>query len=187
MNVKTVTILSAEKENFKPFSFKDDISHKLEFKFNGFTYEILYDEEVLGYYKLNDLNLLILNFLEVLAEFNHGDSSGVKARLDNLIEDKKFANPFQLYPTMYKNNTLKYVLGLEDNMIKSVCIEQNLTYQQLADMLGLSESSLRSAASTNKVSKQVEKSIEMYLKIVHLEKELEKSNEIKATLKSWLS
>ena len=73
-----------------------------------------------------------------------------------------------------------------NNKIKSACIEQNLTYQQLADEIGVSESSLRSSVSTNKVSKQVEKSIEMYLKITYLEKELEKSNTIKTILKSWL-
>ena len=66
-------------------------------------------------------------------------------------------------------------------------MEQKLTYQQLADAIGLSESSLRSAVSTNKVSKQVEKSIEMYLKIIQLEEELEKANTIKQVLKSWLT
>ncbi len=131
-------------------------------------------------------DLMILEFLELLAEYNNGDPEGVKAKLDNLVQEKSIV-PYQQYETTYKNNLLKYLLGLEDNMIKAVCIEQNLTYQQLADILGLSESSLRSAASTNKISKQVEKSIEMYLKIVHLEKELEKANAIKTTLKLWLN
>lgn len=73
-----------------------------------------------------------------------------------------------------------------DNIIKTTCTVQNITYSQLASIIGVKESSLRSAASTNKVSKQVEKSIEMYLKIPHLEKEIEKANAIKQVLKSWL-
>ena len=186
MRVNYRNILPANKIDFKLFKLKDDSALKLEFKYNSFAYEISYGDEQLGWYKTHNQDLMILEFLETLAEYNGGDQVGVKARLNNMIEVK---SPIitQQYPTAYKSNMLKYLLGLEDNMIKSVCIEQNLTYQQLADILGLSESSLRSAASTNKVSKQVEKSIEMYLKIVHLEKELDKANEIKATLKSWLS
>lgn len=73
-----------------------------------------------------------------------------------------------------------------DNIIKTTCAEQGITYRQLATIIGVSESGLRSSASNNKISKQVKKSIEMYSKIIHLEKELEKANVIKQTLKSWL-
>lgn len=129
---------------------------------------------------------MIIGFLEALAEYNHGDSSNIKIKLDYLIEKKSIAIN-QQYQTVYKNNELKYLIGLEDNIIKAACIEQKLTYQQLADAIGVSDSSLRSSVSTNKVSKQVERSIEMYLKIAHLEQELEKSNQIKSILKSWLN
>jgi hypothetical protein len=129
---------------------------------------------------------MILEFLEELAKNNDGDVINIKTKLDGLIEEKPTLRNRE-YPTIYRNSILKYLLGIEDNMIKIACIEQKLTYQQLADILGLSESSLRSAVSTNKVSKQVEKSIEMYLKIIQLEKELEKANSIKQVLKSWLS
>lgn len=73
-----------------------------------------------------------------------------------------------------------------DNIIKTTRVEQGITYRQLATSIGVSESGLRSSASNNKISKQVKKSIEMYLKIIHLEKELEKADAIKQTLKSWL-
>lgn len=186
MKINHITTLPADKMNFKAFKFKDDSTYKLEFKYNGVAYEILYGDEMLGWYDTQNQDLMILEFLELLAKYNNGDPEGVKVKLDSLVEEKSIV-PYQQYQTTYKNNLLKYLLGLEDNMIKAVCIEQNLTYQQLADILGLSESSLRSAASTNKISKQVEKSIEMYLKIVHLEKELEKANAIKTTLKLWLN
>lgn len=74
-----------------------------------------------------------------------------------------------------------------NNIIASVRAKQNLTYKQLANEIGMEEGSLRSAASTGKISKQVEKSIEMYLKIIHLEKELEKANTIRQVLKDWLN
>ena len=70
--------------------------------------------------------------------------------------------------------------------IKKMCKINNLTYQQLSDVIGVSESSLRSAVSTKKISKQVEKSIGMYLRIRQLETELEKANAFKQTLKTWL-
>ena len=71
--------------------------------------------------------------------------------------------------------------------VKKICKINNLTYQQLSDVIGVSESSLRSAASTKKISKQVEKSIGMYLRIKQLETELEKANAFKQSLKTWLN
>ena len=186
MQIKTVNVQLAEKENFKKlFRLNDNATSKLEFKYNGEAYEIKYDNKDLGWYKSDRQDMMILNFLEVLADYNDGDSKNVKVKLDHLVEEKSILIN-QQYQTTYKNNVLRYLLGLESNKIKSACIEQNLTYQQLADAVGVSESSLRSSVSTNKVSKQVEKSIEMHLKIIHLEKELEKSNTIKTVLKSWL-
>ena len=73
------------------------------------------------------------------------------------------------------------------NIIQVVCKKQKLTYKQLASSIGVTESTLRSSVSKNKISKQVEKSIEMYLRIVNLEKELAEANTIKHILKSWLN
>jgi hypothetical protein len=185
MQAKILTVLPADKKNFEKFQFEDDSNYKLEFISDVVGYHIKYGDKDYGTYETNNLDLMIKEFLEELAVTNNGDADGVKARLDTQIEKSNINN--QQYPTIYKNNVLKYLLGLEDNVVKSACVEQKITYQQLADAIGLSESSLRSAVSTSKISKQVEKSIEMYLKIIHLEKELEKSNTIKQVLKSWLS
>lgn len=187
MKPNIVKALPAEKEYFKEFKLRDDPSCKLEFISLAMEWcQIKYCDEDYGTYSATNQDLLITEFLEKLAEFNNGNSKDVKEKLNNLVNEKSIIRD-QQYQTTYKNSTLKYLLGLEENIIRSVCIEQKLTYQQLADEIGLSESSLRSAASTNKVSKQVEKSIEMYLKIIHLEKELEKANTIKQVLKSWLN
>lgn len=185
MKVKTITVLPADKQNFKKTKLKDDSTSKLEFISVLEGYQIKYSDDELGTFATNNPDQMILEFLEVLADYNDGDSKNVKVKLDHLVEEKSIVIN-QQHQTTYKNNVLRYLLGLENNKIKSACIEQNLTYQQLADAIGVSESSLRSSVSTNKVSKQVEKSIEMYLKIIHLEKELEKSNTIKTVLKSWL-
>lgn len=187
MKPNIISSLPSEKKYFKEFKLKDDPSCKLEFiSLPMEIYQIRYCDKDYGAYLTINPDLLIKEFLEKLAEFNGGNSEGVKEKLNNLVNEKSIV-PWQQYQTTYKNSTLKYVLGLEENIIRSVCIEQKLTYQQLADEIGLSESSLRSAASTNKVSKQVEKAIEMYLKIIQLEKELEKVNTIKQVLKSWLN
>ena len=185
MKVNTITTLPANKENFKEFNLKDDTTSKLEFISDIIGYKVRYANDEIGIYTTNNPDKMILEFLEKLSDFNDGDSDGVKDRLDHLVE-KESPILYQQYPTTYKNNELKYLIGLENNIIRAACIEQRLTYQQLADAIGVSESSLRSSVSTNKVSKQVEKSIEMYLKIIYLEKELEKSNTIKTVLKSWL-
>lgn len=65
---------------------------------------------------------MIKDFLEDLAEYNNGDSKSVETKLNNLVE-KKSAICWQ-YPTIYKNSTLKYLLGIEDNIVKNTCIEQ---------------------------------------------------------------
>jgi ribosome-binding protein aMBF1 (putative translation factor) len=184
--MEIINIVVADKKHFKKFKLKNDIACKLEFLIEHKYCQVKYCDENFGFYNAQNLDLMILEFLEELADYNNGDSSNVKTKLENSVEEK-VNTLYNRYPTTYKNSMLKYLLGLEDNIIKTTCIEQKLTYQQLADEIGLSESSLRSAASTNKVSKQVEKSIEMYLKIIHLEKELEKANTIKQVLKSWLN
>lgn len=186
MKVKTTTVLPADKQNFTAFKLKEDTACKLEFISNAIGYHIKYCDQELGTFSTSNPDLMILSYLEKLADYNDGDAEGVKFKLDYLVEVKSIvAN--QQYQTVYKYNELKYLIGLEDNKIKAACIEQKLTYQQLADAIGISESSVRSSVSTGKVSKQVEKSIEMHLKIIHLEKELEKSDTIKAILKSWLN
>jgi len=186
MKANVIRPKEAIKENFEMFKLKDDTSFKLEFIHDIMFYRIVYAKQEIGTYTTYNRDQMILEFLEKLANYNNGDEQGVKTRLEHLVE-KRSPILYQQYQTTYKNNELKYVLGLEDNLIRTACIEQRLTYQQLADIIGVSESSLRSSVSTGKVSKQVEKSIKMYLRISQLEKELEESRAIKATLKSWLS
>jgi len=74
----------------------------------------------------------------------------------------------------------------ELNIVKKTCKELGLTYRELGKILGYSESSLNSAASTGKITEAVKKAIQMYKKILELEKKLANSERIKETLKEWL-
>ena len=52
-----------------------------------------------------------------------------------------------------------------ENIIKLACRELGLTYRELAEKIGYTESNLRKCVSTNKVSKQLTKSIEMFMEL----------------------
>lgn len=80
-----------------------------------------------------------------------------------------------------------YNLLEEPNIIKKTCKELGLTYAQLAEQIGYSESNLNKVASTGQISNQLTKVIELYLENLKLKKELENSNKIKQTLKEWLN
>ena len=89
---------------------------------------------------------------------------------------------------------INYLLGLvdkdeftkdTDNIIKRVCSVYNLTYAQLAEVIGYESTSINNAARSE-VSKPMRKAIELYMRNIELEEELRKSNLIKATLKEWL-
>lgn len=73
----------------------------------------------------------------------------------------------------------------EENLIKQTCKELRLTYKQLGEAIGYSENAV-SNASRSDISKTMEKAIELYLKTINQEKELEKLSTLKSTLKSIL-
>ena len=64
----------------------------------------------------------------------------------------------------------------EVHLVKRVSKELGLTYKELGEEIGYSESTLRSSVSKNQVSIQLKKAIELYLEIIKL-KEKEKNIE----------
>jgi len=76
---------------------------------------------------------------------------------------------------------------MQENLIKKVCKELNLTYKQLGEAIGYSEGAIKTAAASGKISEPMQKAIELYLKNLELEKELQEAKQIKETLKKWLS
>ena len=75
----------------------------------------------------------------------------------------------------------------DHNIVKKVCKELGLTYKELGERIGYSESSLSNAAATGKISNQVKKAIELYLENLQLKKELEKFEQLKKLLKEITS
>jgi transcriptional regulator with XRE-family HTH domain len=67
----------------------------------------------------------------------------------------------------------------EKNIVKQVCKELGLTYKQLGEKIGVKEGTLNKIASTGEISEQIQKAIELYLKTLELEKELNDFKEFK--------
>lgn len=103
----------------------------------------------------------------VMNDGNHLIASDEYSAL-NMIEDKD--------ETDYKyfiNELYNLFLSYEDeNIIKRTCRRLNLTYAQLAEQIGYGENSV-SNASRGEVSKAMQKAIELYLRNLELEKQLE--------------
>ena len=60
----------------------------------------------------------------------------------------------------------------EQNIIKQTCKELNLTYKQLGEAIGYSESAINNAARQKKISEPLTKAIELYLENLELKKRL---------------
>lgn len=73
----------------------------------------------------------------------------------------------------------------DDNIIKRTCKELGITYKELGDAIGYSESSVRSSAST-KISEQMQKAIELYLETIELKKQLKSTEILKQALKDLI-
>jgi len=74
----------------------------------------------------------------------------------------------------------------EEHLVKKVSKEFGLTYKELGEKIGYSESNLRRSVSQKQMSIQLKKAIEMFLKIKKLEKELKNTNKLKSTLKELI-
>ena len=74
----------------------------------------------------------------------------------------------------------------EENIVKKVCKELGLTYKQLGEKIGYSESAISNAAATGKISKQLEQAIELYLENLKLKKELNTLHKLKEILNELL-
>lgn len=71
--------------------------------------------------------------------------------------------------------------------LKTFCKEMGLTYKELAELIGMTEPSLRGAISNNKITLQVEKSIELLKEIQNLKDELSDWHTIKELMQKNFS
>ena len=69
-----------------------------------------------------------------------------------------------------------------ENLIKQTCKELNLTYKQLGELIGYSESALNNAARQEKISEPLKRAIELYLENLKLQQELSDFRTLKAIL-----
>lgn len=66
--------------------------------------------------------------------------------------------------------------------IKDFCKEQGLTYKELAEFIGMTEPSIKTALSVDKISNQIEASINLLKKIKEQEQELKEFRALKEIL-----
>ncbi|MFY9088923.1 helix-turn-helix domain-containing protein [Arcobacter aquimarinus] len=74
----------------------------------------------------------------------------------------------------------------EQNIVKKVCAELGITQKELAEKLGIKEQSLRNMTSSNKITEQVEKTINLLIENNDLKKQLTDYNTLKEVLKSLI-
>jgi hypothetical protein len=60
----------------------------------------------------------------------------------------------------------------EVHLVKRVSKKLGLTYRELGEAIGYTESSLKKSVYDNKISIQLEKAIELYIKNIQLEKKI---------------
>lgn len=71
----------------------------------------------------------------------------------------------------------------DENIVKKVCRELNLTYKQLGELIGYSEGALKSAVNSGNVSEPMKKAIELYNENLKLKNELQDFRTLKDILK----
>lgn len=70
--------------------------------------------------------------------------------------------------------------------LKQFCKERNLTYKELAEIIGNSEATIHSAIAKGTLSEPMSKSIQMYQEILKLKNELEDYQDLKRVLQKAL-
>jgi len=74
----------------------------------------------------------------------------------------------------------------EVHLVKKVSKELGLTYKELGEKIGYSESNLRKSVSENRLSLPLKKAIELYLENQKVKKLREEREDLKDILRSFL-
>ena len=75
----------------------------------------------------------------------------------------------------------------EVHLVKKVSKELGLTYKELGEKIGYSESNLRRSVSTNQLSVQLEKALELYLENAKFKEKEKENKELKDILRALIS
>ena len=87
---------------------------------------------------------------------------------------------------MVKSKEHKGETMSEENLIKTTCKELNLTYKQLGEAIGYSESAIKNAG-VGEASEPMKKAIELYKETLELKNKLQKAEDFKNNLKNFLA
>ncbi len=71
----------------------------------------------------------------------------------------------------------------DENIVKKVCKDLGLTYKQLGEAIGYSESNINKVASTGQVSNQLKRAIELYLENLELQNKMKDCEDLQNILK----
>ena len=74
----------------------------------------------------------------------------------------------------------------EIHLVKKVSKELGLTYKELGEKIGYSESSLRKTVSNNTVSSQLRTAIQLYLDNLKLKEEINELEDFKNSFRTFL-
>lgn len=85
-----------------------------------------------------------------------------------------------------ENSLIFKTIENESNIVKKVCAELGITQKELAEKLGIKEQSLRNMTSSNKITEQVEKTINLLIENNELKKQLTDYNILKEVLKNLI-
>jgi len=129
-----------------------------------------------------DGNRLFISLKEEKFDIYNPSSQNYDFRL-NLIEKK------ELIKDICKTFDIEYnflYTQLNPNIIKQVCKDLNITYKALSNEIGYKPDTINKAASSGKVSEQLQKAITMYLENLKLKELLKDFDVMKNTLKKIL-
>ena len=71
----------------------------------------------------------------------------------------------------------------DNNLIKKTCKELGLTYKELGERIGYSESALSNASRQDKISEPMQFAINLYLETIELKKQLKQFALLKEIIK----
>jgi len=74
----------------------------------------------------------------------------------------------------------------EIHLVKRVSKELGLTYKELGERIGYTEGNLKRAVHDNRTTAQLEKAIELYLKNLKLEEQLNEVDAMKRQFKTFM-
>jgi transcriptional regulator with XRE-family HTH domain len=74
----------------------------------------------------------------------------------------------------------------EIHLVKRVSKELGVTYKELAEKIGYSESNLRQSVYSDKLSLQLQTAIELYIETLNLKKRVDEAEDFKSILRTFI-